>query len=198
MVLFLPGYEKVYRFLTITLCTYSCNCGGVRASSESVHMTKKENEVFFDESFCVKGADYNPPEKISRMDGWVKVGQTYTFRKINYLDLLASPRMWTESSLMITFNGDRTVNIKHSGAGKTVKVDYFSLSWSTRAPFETDSGYYGIRMFLEDDTELWMFKQLKPGEFGNNLYGMRIDSENYVFCTGTQTTDVNFANPFDY
>lgn len=131
------------------------------------------------------------------MAGWVKVGQTYTFRTVNFLDYLASPRKWETTHMSISFNGNRTVNIKITGKGKTVRVTFFQISWC-HLPFDEEGGFYEIRMFLEDDTELYICKQLKPNQYGRNLYGMILSAEQYLFRTGTRTNNVNFGNVFDY
>ena len=178
-------------FLFLVICGCNSQTGGIKG--------KKQNEQFFDKSFVLKDlSPYDTEYNISRMAGWVKVGQTYTFSKVNYKDRLESPSIWRQTYLKITFNDNRTVTIKGEGQGKTLKVVHFRISNPCYSVFDESSYFIEIRMNVGNETDLILYKKENNNKYGRNIYGMFFKSDNYIYCTGTPTEDSHFGNRFDY
>lgn len=189
--------KNLFIILVLLLAFFTFNV--CQAQNAKIKM-KSQNEQFFDISFMLKGLNYHfeSPRRISEAAGWIKVGHTYTFRTVNYKDLLASPPMWVKTHLFVTFNGDRTVTIRCMGPGKKIKVDSFTISSPTFDMFDESSFFYEIRIFLNNNTSLHMYKASRNNRHAKNVYGVRFSSESFIFCTGTPSDDLIWANPFDY
>jgi len=89
--------KKIFYLLSLLIILSSCNSN------------KKEQGVLFcDASMLAEGSGCSV-ETLLDYSSFIKVGQTFTFHGINYLNKLSMPLEEKKVTLKVTFNEDKTI-----------------------------------------------------------------------------------------
>lgn len=159
---------------------------------------KEQGELFCSTEMLAKTSGCSN-ETFLNYSEFIKVGQTFTFRKVNYEDKLSMPIETKIVEVKITFNGDNTIivedNVGHKYHNKVKNA------WAESFSFVFEEGIKGTAykvLFNLDNGNgefLEMFRQ-KPGSgYGRNEYGIRFKTHNSLYFTGPNTSTLY---PFDY
>jgi hypothetical protein len=159
---------------------------------------KEQGELFCSKEMLAKTSGCSI-ENFLNYSEFIKVGQTFTFRKVNYEDKLSMPIETRIVEVKVTFNGDNTIivedNVGHKYHNKV------KIAWAESFSFVFEEGIKGTAykvLFNLDNGNgefLEMFRQ-KPGSgYGRNEYGIRFKTHNSLYFTGPNTGTLY---PFDY
>lgn len=159
---------------------------------------KEQGVLFCSAEMLAKDSGCSIENFLSYSD-FIKVGQTFRFRSVNYEDKLSMPIETSNVEVKVTFNGDNTItvedNVGHKYHNKVI------LAWAESFSFVFEEGIRGTAYKVLFNCNngngefLEMFRQ-KPGSgYGRNEYGIRFKTHTSLYFTGPNTGTLY---PFDY
>lgn len=181
-------------FLLIVLMITFCSCGGCTS--------KKENGQLFCDTTMLKVPNLYSGEILLKYSDFIKVGQTFTFKDINYVDKLSMPLQIQKVTLKVTFNNDNTITLQDNiGNTHTSKAQsaYAQRGWYGDVPSSfskeyEQSGSVEVCFGLGDET-LTMYHQLLYSNYGRNEYGVKYNGDTFLYLSGP---NIDYIYPYEY
>ena len=179
--------KKIIFILFLVFFLISCN-----------DYKKEKGGLFCNSSILSEGSGCSL-ETLLDYSSFIKVGQTFTFSGINYLDKYSMPLQEKKVTLKVTFNDNNTITFEDD-LGNTYNNTVI-CAWAEQKSFvfedeEIKGSFYEIDFNLDEGAFCKMFRQLPNSNCGKNEFGINYTGDYYIYYTGPSNSTVLY--PFEY